>query len=88
MQAAILNGHGATISKTGGTKKARAVAGRGKSGGWRVIFADYAEYDLTVLIWAFLKGVQASLTDKQKQVIRDLKRDLDKEVKARYGKQK
>ena len=58
-----------------------ASKGGGKSGGWRVLFADYIDCGLTFLIWAFPKGGQDSLTGAQKKIIRQIKRDIDREVK-------
>jgi len=80
-QLAIMAGAGTTIPGTGGVKKIRGRRGHGgKSGGWRVLFADYDRLGLTFLIWAFPKGIQADLTEAQKKTIRQLKRAIDQEV--------
>ena len=87
IQEGILNGGGKTMSGTGGVKKIRCAGeGRGKSGGWRVLFADYDQYEVTVLIWAFPKNEQAELTQSQKKVVRALKAQLDKEIRVKYGR--
>ena len=51
-----------------------------------MLFANYDEYDLTVLIWAFPKNRQANLTAARRKVLSRLKRDLDVEMKVKYGK--
>jgi hypothetical protein len=87
IQEGILNGGGKTMSGTGGVKKIRCEGeGRGKSGGWRVLFADYDQYEVTVLIWAFPKNEQAELTEPQKKVVRSLKAELDREIRVKYGR--
>ena len=95
LQKDIMTGQGKTISQTGGYKKIRlAGIGKGKSkgkrkrGGWRVIFADYPEYCVTAIIYAYPKGEQDDLTPDQKKRLRKTKAVLDAEVKRRYGKEK
>jgi hypothetical protein len=86
IQDGIQSGGGTTIGDTGGVRKIRcAEEAKGKSGGWRALFADYDRYGVTVLIWAFPKDRQANLTAGQRKVIRGLKRMLDEEVEVRYG---
>jgi hypothetical protein len=88
LQEDILNGGGATMSGTGGVRKIRCPdRGGGKSGGWRVLFADYEREDVTVLIWAFPKNEQANLAESQKKVVRGLKAPLDNEIKVRDGRE-
>jgi hypothetical protein len=88
LQEDILNGGGATMSGTGGVKKIRCQdRGKGKSGGWRVLFADYEREEVTVLIWAYPKNRQANLTESQKKVVRGLKAQLDNEIKVRHGRE-
>jgi hypothetical protein len=87
LQEGILNGGGKMIIGTGGIRKIRCeVEGKGKSGGWRVLFADYDREEVTVLIWAFPKNQQADLTESQKKVIRGLKVQLDEEIRVKYGR--
>ncbi len=88
IQDGILNGGGKTESGTGGVRKIRCGgSATGKSGGWRVLFADYDQYDVTVLIWAFPKNKQAALTGLQRKVIKDVKVRLDEEIKVMYAKE-
>jgi len=87
VQEDILYGGGKAISGTGGVRKIRCEdVQKGKSGGWRVLFADYAHEGVTVLIWAFPKNKQANLTGQQRKVVRDIKARLDAEIRVRYGK--
>ena len=89
LQKDIMAGQGNTIPQTGGYKKIRlAEVGRGKRGGWRVIFADYPEYCITVIVYAYPKDEQDDLTPDQKKQLRKTKAVLDAEVKRRYGKEK
>lgn len=77
------------MAGTGGVRKIRCEdRNRGKSGGWRVLFADYEREEVTVLIWAFPKNKQANLTASQKQVVRGLKAQLDQEIKVKYGRKR
>ncbi len=86
LQEDILNGGGATLAGTGGVRKIRCEdKNKGKSGGWRVLFADYEQEKVAVLIWAFPKNKQANLTASQKEVVRGFKTQLDKEIRLRYG---
>jgi hypothetical protein len=89
LQESILNGGGELMVGTGGVKKIRCEGEhKGKSGGWRVLFADYGPQGVTVLIWAFPKNQQANLTASQKKVIRGLKVLLDEEIKVKYGRER
>ena len=87
LQNDIINGTGDTIRNTLGLKKIRfATKSGGKSGGWRAIYADYPQYNSTVLIFAFPKNVQENLTADQTKELRKLKAVTDKEMEERYGK--
>jgi len=87
LQEDILNGGGRTLAETGGIRKTRCQGkNKGKSGGWRVLFADYEHEEVAVLIWAFPKNKQATLTASQVKVVRELKAQLDKEIRLRYGR--
>ena len=81
VQADIMSGGGRTMAGTGGVKKIRCEARtKGKSGGWRVFFADYGDQEVTFLIWAFPKSRQAALSATQRKAIRSLKQELDAEM--------
>jgi hypothetical protein len=71
------------MAGTGGLKKMRCAApGRGKSGGWRVLFADYPHLAKTILITAFPKSSKTDVSPSEKAALRDLKRELDETVGA------
>ena len=90
LQMDIMQGQGAVIPRTGGFKKIRlADHGRkGKSGSWRVIFADYPEYHFTAIVFAYHKNVQENLTALQEKQLRKIKREINAEAKRKYGKSK
>ena len=82
----IMAGGGATIRDTGGVKKIRSAArDGGKRGEWRVIFADYPRFAVTVLIVACKKVDREDLTPNEKKTIRALKKELDEIINEMYG---
>lgn len=84
MELAIMRGEGDTIAGTGGLKKIRcAGSGRGKSGGVRVVFADYPEAGWTLLLAAYPKNVQANLTPSERAAMRQAKQTLDARIALR-----
>lgn len=88
LQTGIMRGGGSTMPGTAGLKKIRCgTSGRGKRGGWRVVFADYDRLEMTVLIWAYPKGMQGDLTAVQKRQLRAVKKQIDDEMEARYGQE-
>ena len=82
LQRQIMYGAGDVILGTGGFRKIRcAVAGRGKSGGLRVVFADYPATAKCVLVVAFAKNVKGNLSKAERNILAQFKPMLDK----RYG---
>jgi len=72
---------GKTIPGTGGLVKIRVSgSGRGKSGGARVIYADYPGRGITVLIVAYFKNTKVKLSGEEKKILRVLKLRLDKQI--------
>lgn len=64
---------GAVIRGSGGLRKVRwAVAGRGKSGGIRVIYYYVASGDRIFMLAAYSKGAKEDLTDKEVAALRKL----------------
>ncbi|MCF5467185.1 hypothetical protein [Pseudomonas syringae] len=62
---------GALIEDTGGLRKIRwAAHGKGKSGGVRVIYYHVSARFQIRMILIYRKGIQDSLTDKQKAQLR------------------
>jgi hypothetical protein len=68
---------GDLIQGTGGVRKVRLeLQGRGKSGGARVVYVDFAVEEQLYLISVFAKNEQDNLTAKQKKEIRDFVKSL------------
>ena len=81
MEHGIMRGAGKTIPGTGGLRKIRCGAeGRGKSGGVRVIFADYPGAGVTFLLAAFGKKEKSDLTGEERNSLRQIKRILDRQM--------
>ena len=77
---------GPVIEGTGGIRKVRfAIENRGKSGGIRVCYTDFAEYEITYLITAFEKKEQENLTDEEKNVLKKLVKSLKEEAAKNRG---
>lgn len=66
---------------TGGIRKVRvALAGRGKSGGARVMYLYVERAARVYLVLAYPKNVKGALTDAEKQAVRTLAARLEQEV--------
>jgi hypothetical protein len=87
LQNDILAGRGTTIPGTGGVRKIRwGLMARGKSGGRRVLFADYEEFGLTLLPATYPKNVKENLTQGETNQWRRIKGSLDARIRERYGR--
>jgi hypothetical protein len=83
LQSDIMLLGGDTIPGTGGLVKIRLPgSGRGKSGGLRVIYADYMAQGVTVLIVAYFKNMKVNLSGEEKKALRALKFSLDKHIRG------
>jgi hypothetical protein len=83
MQKQIMEGIGDVIAGTGGLRKIRcAGSGRGKSGGWRVIFADYPEAGVCLLVAAFAKNAKENLDRTERNELAKIKAALDRQIRA------
>ena len=72
---------GVVMEGTGGIRKVRfAVANKGKSGGVRVCYTDFEEYEVTYLITAFEKKEQENLTMEEKNILKRLVKSLKDEI--------
>ena len=81
IQASIMEDpeRGALIPGTGGTRKLRVAdesRGKGKRGGFRVIYFDLADREKTYLLLIYQKGRQDNLSQDEKEEIRNLVRVL------------
>ncbi len=76
---------GIIMQDTGGIRKLRFALknNKGKSGGIRICFTDFAEYEVIYLITAFAKDEQDNLTDKEKSVLKKLVKELKEEAAKR-----
>lgn len=78
---------GAVMEGTGGVRKLRfAVSNRGKSGGVRVCYTDFEDYEVTYLITAFEKKEQENLTMEEKNILKRLVKSLKEEVIKKRSK--
>ena len=69
---------GAVEAGTGGVRKIRAaIRGRGKSGGARVVYFYIEMRAKIYFLFAFPKSGQASLTNEQRKLLRELTRQLE-----------
>jgi len=76
---------GAIIEGTGGIRKMRfAFPNRGKSGSVRVCYVDFGEYEIIYLITVFSKDKQANLTQGEKNILKNLVKQLKIETARRF----
>ncbi len=89
LQKDILAEKGVILRNTGGLAKIRLATEKGgKSGGWRVVYADYPPWEVTVLVLAFPKNVHENITQEQAKQLKRFKEQMDKEMERTYGKTK
>lgn len=78
---------GPVMEGTGGIRKVRfPMKNKGKSGGVRVCYTDFAEYEVTYLITAFEKNEQENLTSEEKNILKKLVKSLKTEAEKNGGK--
>ena len=62
---------GDVIPGAGGLRKLRfALPGRGKSGGVRVLYVDFAYYEKIFVVNVYPKSKKDSLTDEEKAILK------------------
>lgn len=72
---------GPVMEGTGGIRKVRfPVKDKGKSGGIRVCYSDFAEEEIIYLITAFEKKEKENLTDGEKAALKKLVSSLKEET--------
>ena len=85
----IMEGKGAVIPGTGGIRKIRMATERGgKRGGYRVLFADYPEFGVCVLITLFAKVEKSNVTAAEALQMKKAKMMLDSEIRRAYGRRR
>jgi hypothetical protein len=69
---------------TGGLRKLRwGAQGKGKRGGARVIYVDFAYYEKIYLLSAYPKSVKVNLTETEKAEIKRLIKILEHELRTK-----
>ena len=77
---------GPVMEGTGGIRKVRfPLINKGKSGGVRVCYTDFEEYEVIYLITAFEKKEQDNLTNEEKNVLKKLVKSLKEEIARNRG---
>lgn len=75
---------GSVISGTGGLRKLRwSLEGKGKRGGLRTLYVDFAYYEKIYLISAFPKNIKTDLNENEKNQIKMLIKYLENELKRK-----
>ena len=77
---------GVMMQGTGGLRKIRfALQGKGKSGGARVCYVVFAEFEMIYLITAFTKDEQDNLSQEEKNILKKRIKELGDETARRFG---
>ena len=80
---------GVIMEGTGGIRKIRfAFPDRGKSGSVRVCYVDFGEYEILYLITVFSKDKQSNLTQKEKNILKNLVKQLKIETARRFSNER
>lgn len=73
---------GPIMQGTGGLRKIRiSLEGRGKSGGARVCYVDFAVYEKIYLITAYPKNEKENLTQSERNTIKTVIKKLEDTIK-------
>lgn len=77
---------GDIIEETGGLRKIRwSLPGKGKRGGVRVLYVDFATSEKTYLMTAFKKSQKISLSSEEKTMIKQRIKALKHEVRRKQS---
>ena len=75
---------GNLIQKTGGLRKFRwKLPTKGKSGGVRVLYVDFASFEKIYMITCFSKSTKLSLTDSEKSQLKAVIEGLKKTLRSK-----
>ncbi len=75
---------GKLIQGTGGLRKFRwALPSKGKSGGSRVLYVDFAFFEKIFMITCFSKNVKVSLSSEEKNQIRSVIEEIKRELRSK-----
>ena len=61
---------------------------QGKRGGWRIVFADYPDLGVAVLVAAYPKNLKGDLSSRERNALKLQKPKLDADVESTYGPKK
>ncbi len=76
--------YGKVISGTGGLRKIRwALPGRGKSGGIRILYIDFSEYEVIYFISIIKKNEKENISREDKKVISKVINEIGKNLKIK-----
>jgi len=74
---------GKVMQGTGGVRKMRFVLpnNKGKSGGARILYVDYAFFETTIFLNIYTKGEKGNITDNEKKQLRKVVEGIARELK-------
>lgn len=76
--------YGKVISGTGGLRKMRwALPGKGKSGGIRILYVDFPDFEVTYLVSLIKKSEKENLSDSDKRIISDIINSIESNLKSK-----
>ena len=75
---------GSLIQGTGGLRKLRwSLRNKGKSGGVRTLYIDFAFYEKIYLVTAYTKNEKENISDNEKKQIKRLIETLEQELRRK-----
>lgn len=81
--------YGAVIKSTGGLRKLRwGMKGKGKSGGIRILYADFPKHERLYFITLFKKGEKADLSMNDKNIIARKIKEIEIKHEREHEKRK
>jgi len=77
---------GDMIQGTGGLQKLRwSIPGKGKSGGIRTLYVDFASFEQIHMIACFKKSAKESLSDSEKKTIKEIVEKIKMNLRSQRG---
>ena len=72
------------IKGTGGVRKIRfALEGRGKSGGARVLYVDFAVHGVVGLLFVYPKNTKEDITEDERKILKSMVEKINDNWRAR-----
>jgi len=79
---------GDMIQGTGGLRKLRwSIPGKGKSGGVRTLYVDFADFGQMFMITCFKKSYKENISDSEKIAIKKMITMIKENLRSKRGKQ-